>query len=849
MDDSDLEIIEVRGPKIIVIDSSSSDEGSGDEAPESILRSGRFSSSPTKKKNGHLHEQKIDDSDSNNNNNNDETTKNQRGISLTSSSSCSKENGHAMKNGASAPSNKIAGNHLASNQDSNNNNIINSALSDQAGRSNRPSSSPREGAANSSSPKYSTELQKRSRKIARKSTLMKARKSALKTSGKTITESNKHSFTSNNRLHQSSQDDSTQGSSVDSPRGVSSPLNSATATPNTSSKLDGKPSATSSLPPNGLVASKTIPHIDRTGNGTTLAAMDRSNGTANVKAALPNAAEASSEQSLTSSSSQQFSPPTVARAVNLRKDTNAEYYKVYLPWTDEKLGVKFGTYDSLSKGTFFIGYAKLKNDLSAPAEAACVFKAVKDEVIEVDGVNCEGRSYDQTLKLLLRRKPNQTVKTLTMRHLLPNSAERALTEPQDDSTQDTVDSGRGVSSPLNSATTTPATSKSDGTPRETSSLPSNALVDSKTTPNKDITSNVTLTPMDRSNVTANIKTTSPNAAEARQPSKPRSPSNTINGKSGHNNKCVSGTNSSNPKANKLDLLTLGRTSETAITIDSDEEAGTIQQKYAERLNREYDSSNDEMAMLIENSVEWERYKDEHLPCKRKAEGPIFDQSYVNKGKSPRLSTIKNPLPRQAKIEKPQTGPLGVDCNDDLSFLSDDDQSTEMQSEKITMVDNLSVLSKNPETGEPQKKFSVLGGKLGKHKRREPSVRHSVASSLTIAQILLHFSEDVLYDFEVNARQSEIPGGGMGAFLTYLGARKLKPNCRVKGNKKWKVKLSGEDLFCDFEKKDLVAVCTEGFGLGVHNEAHYEPSLSEEFFFPDSSMHLGQYGPFRKEGTS
>jgi len=200
-------------------------------------------------------------------------------------------------------------------------------------------------------------------------------------------------------------------------------------------------------------------------------------------------------------------------------------------------------------------------------------------------------------------------------------------------------------------------------------------------------------------------------------------SNTNNGKSGHNNKCVSGKNSSKPNANKLDLLTLGRTSETAITIDSDEEAGTIQQKYAKWLNREYDSSDDEMAMLIENSEEWERhrrrqptqhYKVEHLPYKREAEGPIY--------RSPRVSTIKNPLPRQAKSEKLQTWPLGVDCNDDLSFLSEDDQNTEIQSEKVTMVDNLSVLSKNPETGEPQKKFSVLGDKFGKHKRREPSVR-------------------------------------------------------------------------------------------------------------------------------
>ena len=90
---------------------------------------------------------------------------------------------------------------------------------------------------------------------------------------------------------------------------------------------------------------------------------------------------------------------------------------------------------------------------------------------------------------------------------------------------------------------------------------------------------------------------------------------------------------------------------------------------------------------------------------------------------------------------------------------------------------------------------------------------------------------------------------MGAFLTYLGARKLKPNYRVEGKKEWKVKLSGEYLSCDFEKKDLFAVCTQGLGLAVHNEADYEPSLSEEFFFPDSSMHLGQYGPFRKEGTS
>ena len=40
--------------------------------------------------------------------------------------------------------------------------------------------------------------------------------------------------------------------------------------------------------------------------------------------------------------------------------------------------------------------------------------------------------------------------------------------------------------------------------------------------------------------------------------------------------------------------------------------------------------------------------------------------------------------------------------------------------------------------------------------------------------LIQQSLETLFDFKVDIKQSNIPGAGHGAFLTYLGARVLKP---------------------------------------------------------------------------
>lgn len=110
-----------------------------------------------------------------------------------------------------------------------------------------------------------------------------------------------------------------------------------------------------------------------------------------------------------------------------------------------------------------------------------------------------------------------------------------------------------------------------------------------------------------------------------------------------------------------------------------------------------------------------------------------------------------------------------------------------------------------------------------------------------------FVEDTLYDFEVNTRQSEI--GGSGAFLVFRGSRKLKPKRKLNGRREWRVKLTGDNLHCDSEKKALIGVCPERVGfLGAQIEADYISSPSTDFFFPNASINLGTYGPLRQEGT-
>ena len=115
----------------------------------------------------------------------------------------------------------------------------------------------------------------------------------------------------------------------------------------------------------------------------------------------------------------------VAWGVTWHKDANEEVYSVYIPWTNEGLLVKAGTFGMTFKGTCFIGYRKFKNGLCGPAETQSVFKAFGDQIIEVDGINCDGMPFEHVTKLLKLRKPGQDYKVLKLRHLLSNLAGKA----------------------------------------------------------------------------------------------------------------------------------------------------------------------------------------------------------------------------------------------------------------------------------------------------------------------------------------------------------------------------------------------------------------------------------------
>lgn len=102
-----------------------------------------------------------------------------------------------------------------------------------------------------------------------------------------------------------------------------------------------------------------------------------------------------------------------------------------------------------------------------------------------------------------------------------------------------------------------------------------------------------------------------------------------------------------------------------------------------------------------------------------------------------------------------------------------------------------------------------------------------------------FFKDIIYDFELRVETSTIPNSGKGVFLTFLGARELKPS----------KKRRGEELFHDREtiepklSRPLHAWHPDGFGIhmtltGEHLRAPYNsnnllPTL--EAIRPDAKM--------------
>lgn len=153
--------------------------------------------------------------------------------------------------------------------------------------------------------------------------------------------------------------------------------------------------------------------------------------------------------------------------------------------------------------------------------------------------------------------------------------------------------------------------------------------------------------------------------------------------------------------------------------------------------------------------------------------------------------------------------------------------------------------------------------------------------------------DTIYDLSIQVRQSEIPGSGMGAFLTFRGARVLKEHLREEADKKLAARVFHEPI----TMKPLEAISPDGFGitvkltgnnlhgnqnnpywrpedlqaekdgtgnrlqsddsspdeervghLGLHTEDDYVSDPTIALRCVDFSIELGRYGPVLKSGT-
>ena len=186
------------------------------------------------------------------------------------------------------------------------------------------------------------------------------------------------------------------------------------------------------------------------------------------------------------------------------------------------------------------------------------------------------------------------------------------------------------------------------------------------------------------------------------------------------------------------------------------------------------------------------------------------------------------------------------------------------------------------------------------------VRRKLAES-TLLLTATHL--DIIYDFELKARKSGLPNAGNGVFLTFLGARELKPSRRKRGEKliedrsyhvKQKlaqaihpdgfgmsVKFTGEDLHApynvDYLLPDLEAAIPDSHNSGkktrvvfsdwelpysedelaamrdptnrigflkIHKESDYVPAPKRTFSWLHKNcgwIDIGRYGPFRKAG--
>jgi hypothetical protein len=155
-------------------------------------------------------------------------------------------------------------------------------------------------------------------------------------------------------------------------------------------------------------------------------------------------------------------------------------------------------------------------------------------------------------------------------------------------------------------------------------------------------------------------------------------------------------------------------------------------------------------------------------------------------------------------------------------------------------------------------------------------------------LVSNFFAEILFDFKVEVGASSIPGAKLGAFLTFIGARRLSPQGLMKGKRVFKgrklvvndmkrqastlvaknqfgdlvgVQLNGEHLLgkdnSDYLFEDEIAfdpqhvrmpetnsVVKPGIGFaGVYVEADYFRDSSIDFDGMKNSISLGRYGTY------
>lgn len=276
----------------------------------------------------------------------------------------------------------------------------------------------------------------------------------------------------------------------------------------------------------------------------------------------------------------------------------------------------------------------------------------------------------------------------------------------------------------------------------------------------------------------------------------------------------------------------------------------------------------------------QQYLDSSPPKKRQKDG-----SSKAKGKNATNRASESKTTQSKRKRKSASSPESLP---DL-----EDEQDEVLQESLPNIEHLSKYTYD-EDGLPTHEFSVLAadGKC----TLQPD--QNLCGSFESNGILFVLFLDTIYDLKIQVKQSEIPGAGMGAFLTFEGARLLKEELRtvaaktreerifhetdttkpleaaypggygvavkltgknLHGNNNihywpeealdaWKAKRASDDLDSDDEEESPNTVGAKRIGhLGIHTENDYISDPSIELTSVNFSVELGLYGPVLKRG--